>query len=99
MDAETEARLIRRFVRMFGCDTARISKPRGKLFLIIGHNRNTRDDAGRWFKNGEPIHFDYVKEKVIASGDTPDELMESAKEYKRLLRMSRADYFRAVCPS
>ncbi len=94
MDARTEQRLIKLFISMLGCDTARISQPCGKMFLVIGFNRNTKDDAGRWTKNGEPINFDYVREKVVASGNTPSELIRSAKEYKRLSRLSWTDYFR-----
>ena len=76
------------FIQMFGCDTARIVEPMDKLFLIIGTRRNTKDDPpehGKWFKNGEPINFDYTEEKVIASGNTEAELMKSAKAYKQLL--------------
>jgi hypothetical protein len=95
-----EERLIRKFVRMFGCDTARIAKPTGKLFLILGWNRNTAKDrekdpsAGQWYKNKEPIDFDYVAEKVVASGNTEKELIASAKEYKRLQGMTVEEYLR-----
>lgn len=77
--------LIDKFVEMFGCDAARIITPCGRPFLIIGFNRNTRQDTGQWTRNGEPIEFDYLQETVIASGDTEAELIESAKKYKRLL--------------
>jgi hypothetical protein len=60
---------IQRFLKMFGCDTARISRSMGKLFLIIGWKRNTKDDPGQWYRNGEPIDFDYTHEEVIASGE------------------------------
>jgi len=104
-DFRQAARLLRlsdedaqRFKEMFGCDTARISHAGGKLFLIIGQCRKTQDDRSlQWYRNGEPIHFDYVAEKVIASGDTMDELIASAKEYKRLLGMTWADYFTELC--
>lgn len=74
-----------RFIRMFGCDTARISRPCGKYFLIIGWNRNTKQDEGHWERNGEPYDFDYVQEQVIASGETPEALLRSAREYKSLI--------------
>lgn len=83
---------VKPFVEMFGCDTARISQPMRRLFLIIGTRRNTKD--GKWFKNGEPIDLAYTEEHVIASGDTKDELMESAKAYKRLLEETAE----GVCP-
>ena len=77
--------IIRRSVKLFGCDTARISFPVKTYFLIIGHNRNTKDDHGQWTRNGEPLNFDYVAEKDIASGKTLGKLWESVKHYKRLL--------------
>ena len=79
---------ITKYKRMFGCDTARISKPlgSGNMYLIIGYKRNTKDTAGQWYKNGEPIDFDFVEQKVVASGANEDELLEDAKRYKKLLR-------------
>lgn len=78
------------------CDTARISRPleKGKMFLIIGFNRNTKDDDGQWVdENGERRDWDYVQESVIASGHTEDELIESTKEYVRLCGMTWEEYF------
>lgn len=78
------------------CDTARISKPLedGKMFLIIGFNRNTKDDEGQWVdENGVRKDWDYVQESVIASGFTEDELIASAKEYVRLCEMTWEEYF------
>lgn len=75
------------YAKMFDCDTARIVAPTGKLFLIIGWNRNTRQKkAAHWFKNGKPMHLDYVAEQVIASGKNHKELLKSARRYKRLLK-------------
>ena len=69
-------------------DVARISKTMGRMSLIIGFKKNTKNDVGQWIKNGEPINFDYVDEKIIASGDTEEELIESVREYKRPCNMS-----------
>lgn len=78
--------LERRFVRMFGCDSARVVNfPGDRMFLILGHKRHTKDDAGQWFKNDEPFDFEYLEEKVIANGRTESELIQSARTYKRLL--------------
>lgn len=67
------------------CDAARISKPLDIMFLIIGFNRNTKDDDGVWVnQDNERIDFDYVQESVVANGRTKKELIESAKEYQRL---------------
>jgi hypothetical protein len=76
---------------MFKCDTARIASPCRTLFLIIGYNRNTKQDSVQWLRYDQrsesykPYDFDYVSEKVIARGRTKTELIASAKEYKKLL--------------
>lgn len=89
-------RLVRRFIRMFKCDTARITSPLGKHFLIIGHNRNTKDDPGVWMdEHGNRKDWDYVQEQVAASGDTDAELVASAKRYKQLCGMSMEQYLRS----
>lgn len=78
------------------CDTARISKPLkdGKMFLIIGFNRNTKNDEGQWVnENGEAFYFDYVQESCVASGHCADELIDSAKEYQRLCGITWEEYF------
>lgn len=78
------------------CDTARISKPlkEGKMFLIIGFNRNTKDDEGEWInENSEKFNFNYVQESCIASGHCADELIDSAKEYQRLCGITWKEYF------
>ncbi len=79
------------------CDTARISKVCDTLFLIIGFNRNTKDDPGQWVKiheNGtrENRDWDYVQEHVVASGKTEKELISSTEEYKRLCGMTMTEY-------
>jgi hypothetical protein len=87
-----ENKLIKRFIRMFKCDTARIFRFPGRIFLILGWNRNTKQDAGQWIKNGEPIDFNYVQETVVASGSNEASLVKSAKVYKKLLKVkSRAN--------
>lgn len=78
------------------CDTARISKPLddGKMFLIVGFNRSTKDDEGQWVdQDGERIDFDYVLESCIASGHTKEELIASTKEYVKLCGMTWEEYF------
>lgn len=79
------------------CDTARISKPLDKMFLIIGFNKNTKDDLGVWInQDNNRIDFDYVQEMVIASGNTNDELINSAKEYQRLCGINWEQYFEDI---
>jgi hypothetical protein len=80
------------------CDTARISKPleKGKMYLIIGFNRNTADDKQNQWTNqdGERIDFNYVEERVIASGKTKKELIENTREYQRLCGITWEQYFK-----
>ncbi len=86
--------LVRRCREIIDCDTARISTPCGKMFLVIGFKRNTKDDDGQWFKDGERCDFDYIAEKTVASGDTEEELLASVREYKRLCGMTMVEYLR-----
>ena len=86
--------LIAKCKEIIEFDTARIIKPIDKMFLIIGFNRNTKNDDGqKWLFNDETKDFDYVQESVIASGCTEEELINSVKEYKRLCGMSWEEYF------
>ena len=81
------------------CDTARISKPlkEGKMFLIIGFNRNTKQDEGEWINNdGERFDFDYVQESCVASGYSINELIDSTKEYQRLCGITWEEYFKEL---
>src|SRR5277367_3657217 len=77
---------------MFDCDEFRIARFPEKIFLIIGNWRSTRDDVGQWERNGEPIHFRYLSEQVIASGKDEKELFTSAKEYKRISNLTAEQY-------
>jgi hypothetical protein len=85
-----------RFVKMFGCNTARILKFPGRLYLLIGYRRSTVDDSGQWYHNGEPFDFTYVAENCIASGTTEEELLASAEEYKRLCEITMEDYLKEI---
>jgi hypothetical protein len=88
--------LIKQCRKIVKCDTARISKPLDKMFLIIGFNRNTKDDEGVWVnQDNKRIDFDYVQEQVIASGKTKKELIASVKEYQRLCGITWEQYFAA----
>jgi hypothetical protein len=79
-----------KFKKMFGCDSVRISKPTDRLFLIIGYKKHTKDDtSSAWYKDGERIDFEYIAEQVIASGDSEEELIKSAKHYKNLLGFNK----------
>jgi hypothetical protein len=87
---------------MFQCDEFRIAKYSGKMFLILGWRRNTSQDEERWvrvnssFRDGQPVDFNYLREKVIASGHTEAELFKSAKEYKRISGMSMVEYLQEL---
>jgi hypothetical protein len=87
-------KLTKECMKYVKCDTARISKPCDKMYLIIGFNRNTKDDEGVWVnQDNQRIHFDYVQESVVASGMTKKELIESTKEYQRLCGITWEQYF------
>jgi hypothetical protein len=95
-------RLVRRFMRMFKCDTARITQYCGTMFLVIGHKRHTKRDrkkdptVGQWMKDGKPFDFGYVAERVIARGKTEAELVADAKHYKKLCSMTMEQYLRSI---
>ena len=93
---KTAEEILKECKKIIKCDTARISKPLGRMFLIIGFNRNTKDDEGQWTKNGKPFDFDYVDEKCVASGNTSEELIADAKEYQRLCGISWEQYFKEL---
>ena len=97
LTVKESGKLIQRFKKMFGCDTARILSPLGKtMFLLIGKTKNTaiekkkRLGYGQWRHKGIPIDFDYVHEETVASGNTKQELLASARQYKKLLSKSYA---------
>lgn len=86
-------KLLRKFKRMFKCDSVRISKPYDTMFIVIGFKKNTKDRSeGVWFQNGEPLDFDYIEEKVIATGKTEEELIKSAKFFKKIQNMSMNEF-------
>lgn len=92
MDALKQKHLVRRFVRMFKCDTARISSPCGTHFLVLGWKERSE---GQWFdQDGKPVNFDYVREQVVASGKTTRQLITAAKHYKRLIGITWEEYLR-----
>lgn len=93
--------LLRRFKRMFKCDSVRITKPLTTMFLIIGNKRSTRKDKREngsvWVdERGKEKHWTYTTEQVIASGDTEAELIASAKHYKRLTGMTMEQYLKQL---
>lgn len=77
--------LVARCREIVGCYSARIiSTSGGTMFLVIGTVRNMDGDDGQWLKNSGPYGFGYASEKVVASGETEEGLLASAREYKRL---------------
>ena len=83
-------KIAARFRRMFKCDHVRVTAPCGRLFLILGWSCNTRQDKdSQWYKNGKPIHFDYVRELVVATGNNIDQLIASAEHYHNLTKEAK----------
>lgn len=87
MTSSRKLELESKFLDMFKCDAARITTPSKTHFLVIGFYK----EAKNWQKNGKPITFSYLSEEVIASGKTIKELMASAKLYKKLSEMTKAE--------
>ena len=57
------------------------------LFVIVGVSKHTADPdyVGEWVdENGIRIYFVYTERHVIASGNTEQELLESAGQYAAL---------------
>lgn len=96
-EEENEQELIEKCMAIVKCDTARISShPHGKIYLVIGFKKNTKDVKGAYWTNnigGERIDFEYTEEHCVASGHTEDELLESVKKYVKLSSMSWEEYF------
>ena len=90
--------LEQKFIEMFSCDTARIARFPGKMFLLIGTKKNTKNDTTRFWVNekGRRRDWDYVEEKTIASGETEKELIESAEFYKKLCGMNTEDFLKEL---
>lgn len=90
-------KLAQKCKKYISCDVAWISKPLndGKMFFIIGFNKNTEweKDTITTNEKGEKINYDYVQEKVVASGYNEKELIKSIKEYVKLSKMSWEEYF------
>lgn len=88
--------LAKKCKKLIGSDTARISQPREKMFLIIGYWDNTANYSGEWVdsNNNKIPDWDYVNESVVASGYTAKEVIKSAKKYVKLCNMSWYDYFK-----
>jgi hypothetical protein len=95
-DKGNNKKLENKFKKMLGCDSARISNVNNnKFFLIIGYKTHTKDDIySQWVdEKGKRIDFEYMEEKVIASGKNIEELIESAEYYKKLQNMTWEEYF------
>ena len=79
-------------------DSIRASSPLGTtIFLILGYRRNTKDDPGvNVNQDGEVVNWDYVREETVASGETEEDLVISARHYKSICGMKWSDYFGKV---
>lgn len=76
-------------------DTARISRPLERMYLIIGFHKNTRENFKSWIEqNGERVDYDYVEEHIVASGRTRSTLIDSVKEYQRLCELKMEEYIK-----
>jgi len=64
------------------------------MYLVIGWNASTKDDLNsQWYDgNGVARNWDYIRELVVASGETATELIASVNEYIRLCDMTMTEY-------
>lgn len=85
--------LVKKCIKIVGCETGRISNPCDTLFFITGTSRSTKDINDSWWSDetGKRIDFDYVEEHVIASGRTPRKLLASVREYVKTSKMTAAE--------
>jgi hypothetical protein len=84
---EKEEILLKRYFRLlFKCEHVRLSSPlKERIFLITGVKRNTKQDQGVWKdQNGNIKNWDYILEQAVASANSVNELISSAKRYKSL---------------
>lgn len=81
--------LVNACVTELGCDTARVVEAGGKMFLVAGARRRSERE---WEANGQPVSFDYVEERAIASGRTKEEVLASLSEYKRISGLTMEEY-------
>ncbi|HWW95488.1 MAG TPA: Smr/MutS family protein [Vicinamibacteria bacterium] len=80
--------LVEELRALLGADEARITSPCGHHFLILMTRRNTKEDkTSAWYRDGQRFDFDYLAQRVVASGCTVDELRASVVEYKRLTQL------------
>jgi hypothetical protein len=93
---DDEAETLTRMLRMeLGFDTARLSSPLGQgLFLIVGSNRNSRDDQAIFVdQDGNRLEFEYVDESCVAAGRTVNELVKSARDHARMRETTWEEFF------
>lgn len=87
----SDLKLEKRFKKMFECDVVRITKPCDTYFLLIGKN-----EIGHYYNHTEdsdkPIYFSYISWETVASGKSKKALVEDAKEYLRISKMTMKEY-------
>lgn len=88
-------KLKRKFIKMFNCNRVEILKFCGTMFLVVGNKKNTKNNSNGWCdETGKRKDFEYIERTAIAHGKTIKKLIESAKEYKRLCKMTMLEYLK-----
>lgn len=82
-------------VDLVKCDVARISKPGNSMFLIIGYKREECPEIEFVIDNysHSDVSHGIFDERVVASGDTREKLIENTKKYVKFSKMDMAEYF------
>lgn len=85
--------LAERYRKLLDVDNVRFSCLADKVFLIVGTKRNTKDDLGFWIdESGNEKNWDYLVEKVVASGRTEKELDNSVNKYLYMCDITMEQY-------
>lgn len=88
-EEERKQDILEETKRILECDEVRISQPNKTMYLIIGYMVKPAIGA-EFTRNGNTIdgeELEYLREHVIASGDTYYELQDSMLNYCKLQAM------------
>lgn len=78
-------------------DEIRISRFFDTMFALVGNEVSTEDGPGQWVDKrregpDKEVDFEYLKETLVASGDTVQELWKSTLDYRRIEPMTQEEY-------
>lgn len=88
MDALTAAA-----AKMFPENSIHFESPGGgRTYLLLGTQRNTKQDPGQWVdENGNARDWDYISKSCIAAGNSPKELLHGTSHHTPAISMEEAE--------